>query len=272
MTAADAAADAVTGATFFGLTLQDLLGRVFLVAVAVAVALVLQHILVPLLRRTLEAAEIPSASIFVNLLRVLIWSLALLSVLEPVTGINPSWVVGTLGVISVAISLGLQDTVSNVVGGLGLMLSKVVKPGDWVEVGSIQGQVTDVTWRSTTVKNRNGNVSVIPNSVLNTTTLTRVDPWMATAQEVSFEVVPGADLDAVEAEVLDLVKKATEGICDPTIEPDVVFWDRTAYGTKGYVRAHIKDGVSVGFFKDRMSRALQGRPWLANTLPEYDAS
>lgn len=258
----------ISEVTVLGLTLADFTGRVVILAVAVAVAAVLQHILVPLLRRTLEASEIPSATIFINLLRVLIWSFALLSVLQPVFGVDPTWLVTTLGVISVAISLGLQDTVSNVIGGLSLMAGKVVKPGDWIEVGSIMGQVTDVNWRSTTVRARNGNVSVIPNSVLNNTTLTRYVPWEATVQEVAFEVVPEADLDEVEAEVLALAHEAAGDLMDPDIVPDVVFWDRSAYGTQGHLRAHIKDGVAVGVFKDRLSRALQGRPWLASALNE----
>lgn len=258
--------DDAAATTILGFSPTELAIKVATLAVAALIAYAVQRVLARGTRRALELAGVPSASIFVNLLRALVWAIALLSVLQPVFGVDPTWLVTTLGVVSVAISLGMQDTVSNIVSGFGLMLGHVIAPGDWVQVGSIVGCVTDVNLRSTTLKQRNGDVEVIPNSVLNKTSLTHLDPWNATVCEVSFEVAPGADLDAVEAEVLELVRRATEGIADPRFEPDVVFWDRTSYGVQGHARAHIKDGVSVGVFRDRMARALQGRPWLADSL------
>ena len=157
--------------------LNALLAKGLTVAAAVVVALVVQHFALRLARRALEASDVPSASIFLNILRALIWSLAVLSILQPVFGMDPSGFVTALGVASVAISLGLQDTISNLISGLSLMAGKVIKPGDKISVGSVTGEVTDVTWRSTTVRHRSGDVEVIPNSVLNKTSLTHRTAW-----------------------------------------------------------------------------------------------
>ena len=110
--------------------LNALLAKGLTVAAAVVVALVVQHFALRLARRALEASDVPSASIFLNILRALIWSLAVLSILQPVFGMDPSGFVTALGVASVAISLGLQDTISNLISGLSLMAGKVIKPGD----------------------------------------------------------------------------------------------------------------------------------------------
>ena len=125
----------------------------FLAVVAVAAALA-ARLLSRMLRRMLDASRVPSASIFVNLAKGVVGAFALLAVLQPVFGVQPTAFVTALGVSSVVISFGLQDTVSNVVGGLNLMVSKAVVPDDVVSVNGVSGVVTDVNWRATVVRTR----------------------------------------------------------------------------------------------------------------------
>ena len=137
--------------------MSELVGKIVFLAVTVAVALLVQRVVVRIARKALDASDVPSASLFINVLRALIWSLALIAVLEPVFGIQPTAFVTALGVVSVAISLGLQDTISNLIGGLSLLLGHVIKPGDHVVVGGVTGTVADVTWRTTAVVDQIGN-------------------------------------------------------------------------------------------------------------------
>ena len=248
--------------------LNALLAKGLTVAAAVVVALVVQHFALRLARRVLEASDVPSASIFLNILRALIWSLAVLSILQPVFGMDPSGFVTALGEASVAISLGLQDTISNLISGLSLMAGKVIKPGDKISVGSVTGEVTDVTWRSTTVRHRSGDVEVIPNSVLNKTSLTHRTAWGMGLATVPIAVRPGADLDAVAAECRQAARDVLGADLDPAFDVEVVFNALTAYGTQGEVRLHVNEGVVFSSAQDRVTRALQGRPWLACALSQ----
>ena len=243
--------------------LNALLAKGLTVAAAVVVALVVQHFALRLARRVLKASDVPSASIFLNILRALIWSLAVLSILQPVFGMDPSGFVTALGVASVAISLGLQDTISNLISGLSLMAGKVIKPGDKISVGSVTGEVTDVTWRSTTVRHRSGDVEVIPNSVL-----THRTAWGMGLATVPIAVRPGADLDAVAAECRQAAREVLGADLDPAFDVEVVFNALTAYGTQGEVRLHVNEGVVFSSAQDRVTRALQGRPWLACALSQ----
>ena len=243
-----------------------LLGKVVVIAAALVVALVAQRIVVRLTKKVLEASEVPNASIFVNILRALIWSLALLSVMQPVFGVDPSGLIAALGVVSVAISLGLQDTISNIVGGLGLMVGRVVQPGDKVTVGSTSGVVTDVTWRSTTLRTREGDVDVIPNSVLNKTTLTHLDDVNAGCCTVKFAVAPGFDLDVVSAEVVAAAEEALGADLDVRYRTAVCYTGITAYGTEGFAALHVADGVLFSSARTRLVHALHGKPWLARAI------
>ncbi len=243
-----------------------LFSKAVVIAVAVGVALVVQRVIVRLTKKFLENSDVPNASIFVNILRTLIWSLALLSVMKPVFNVDPSGLIAALGVVSVAISLGLQDTISNIVGGLGLMMGRVVRPGDKVTVGGTTGVVTDVTWRSTTLRSRLGDVDVIPNSVLNKTTLTRLDDMNAGMCKVEFAVAPGADLDAVSAEVIAAAEEAIGDDLDPRYRTAVCFTGITAYGTQGFAALHVVDGVYFSTAQTRLVHALHGKPWLAQAI------
>ncbi len=66
-----------------------LIGKIVFLAVVIGVALLVQRIVVHGLKRALDAAGVPKASIFVNIVRAVIWVFALLAVLEPVFGVQP---------------------------------------------------------------------------------------------------------------------------------------------------------------------------------------
>ena len=247
----------------FGLTADDLLVRAVTFAVAVVVAAAIAHVLTRLLRRLLDASDVPSASIFINITRALVWAFCLLSVLQPVFGIQPTAFVTALGVTSLVISFGLQDTVSNVIGGLGLMAGKVVQPGDRVEVSGFSGEVVDVNWRSTTVRDRLGNEQVIPNSVLTKTALKRLSAGSATLCEVDVAVALDADLDTVTAQIKAAAEEALAGRLAEGQATGVCFLGSDAYGISCAIYLHIIDEVTGAAAKDALMRKLAGSPWLA---------
>lgn len=234
--------------------------------VAVVVAWLVERVVMRLMHKLLDASDLPSASLFINIGRALIWVLALLSVMRPVFGVDPAGFVAALGVVSIAVSLGMQDTISNIIGGISLMLSKAVQPGDYITVGGVTGEVTDVTWRSTTVMMRGGAQEVIPNSVLSKTALTRITPWSVGYCGVPIAVVPGADLGAVADECRQIAARELADLLDPAFETDVIFTAFTAYGTQGEVRLHVRPEVVFSAAQDRLARALSGRPWLASAV------
>ena len=105
-------------------------GKLIWLAAVIIAAIIISKLVSRGLRTLLDRSQVPSASIFINLARVLIWVIAVTIVLQPVFGINPTTLITALGVGGVAISLGMKDTIANVIGGFGLMLGKVIQPGE----------------------------------------------------------------------------------------------------------------------------------------------
>lgn len=249
--------------TILGLALSDYLGRAVYLAVVVVVMALVQRVLVRTLHKVFDNSQIPSASIFINIIRGLLWFLALLMVLKPVFGVDPTGFVAALGVSSIVISFGLQATVSNIVAGLGLMIGKVVQPGDQVTVGTFSGEVVDVTWRHTVVRGRDGSEQVIPNSVLNTTALTRRTLAYARDCAVELAIRKGSDLAQVERDALDLGGAAIGEGLDPDMPPTVLFETVGDFNITATAHFYLKPEVSPWASRDKAIRALGSCSWIA---------
>lgn len=131
------------------------------------------HLFVKIVKRVTSRDDIPlsSSSIFVNITRAAIWLLGISIALDRCFNIDASAFIAALGVGGIAISLGFQDTLSNLIGGLQISLAGLVQPGDYVEVLGQQGRVSDVTWRHTTILDADGYKHLIPNSLINKNSL-----------------------------------------------------------------------------------------------------
>ena len=95
---------------------------------------------------------LPASSIFINIARAVIWMIGGSFILDNCFGINANALVAALGVGGIAISLGFQDTLSNLIGGMQVTFMGIIKPGDNIEVGGVSGVVQDITWRHTTIE------------------------------------------------------------------------------------------------------------------------
>ena len=82
------------------------------------------------------------------------------------TGIDPASLFTTSAIITAIIAFSMQDTLGNILGGIALQLDNSVQIGDWIKVDTTRGKVIEVHWRHTAVLTNDGNVVVIPNSIL----------------------------------------------------------------------------------------------------------
>lgn len=248
----------------FGLTWGDLLTKALFLAVVIAIALVVQRVVVRLIDRMLSRTQaLPQASILTNIARVVIWVLALVTVLNPVFGIQPATLFGALGISSIVISFGLKDTISNIIGGLGLMVSKVVQPGDYVTISGITGTVSDLTWRHTIVENRAGDHVVIPNSVLNTTAVVRQAASTESLCTVDFTMETGRDPNEVADDIVATAREVVADRLRDDMQTTVLFGSLTPYGVKGQLCVYVKPGVTFGGVRNDIVRALVNKPYFS---------
>ena len=91
------------------------------------------------------------------------------------TGVNPASAVAGGTVVAAVLTISLQGTLGNVIGGVALQLDGSIQQGDWIQLeGGRQGRVTAVRWRHVVVETRDGDSIIVPNSVLLATPFTRL--------------------------------------------------------------------------------------------------
>ncbi|MEO8779060.1 MAG: DUF3772 domain-containing protein [Rhodanobacter sp.] len=92
-------------------------------------------------------------------LLVLVLTLAALNV--NLTSIT--WIVSAL---SVGIGFGLQSIVQNFISGLILLVERPVKVGDWVSLGTVEGDIRRINVRATEIQLWDRSTMIVPNSQL----------------------------------------------------------------------------------------------------------
>ena len=237
-------------------------GKIVLLVIVIAIAFVADKALTRIARKLLDKSQVPNASIFINIMRVVIWVLAAGTVLQPVFGVNPTTLFTALGIGGLAVSLGLKDTIANVIGGFGLMVGRVIQPGDFISVAGATGTVKDINWRQTIVRERNGNEMVIPNSILNTASLEKIAPSNECIVKVPFTAKSDVDVARMKADIAETVDAATKQLANPQYAPVVKLEGFTPYGIQGTVYAFAKNDLLLSTMADAVAQAIASSPYL----------
>ncbi len=108
-----------------------------------------------------EKRENTLIHIFTFALRILLWSLAILTILQEF-GVKVGALLGAAGIVGVALGFGAQSLVRDVISGLFIIIENQYRIGDVIDVGTVNGTVEDITLRKTTLRDIDGTTHHIP--------------------------------------------------------------------------------------------------------------
>lgn len=111
-----------------------------------------------------------NAEFILKIVRVIIYIVAGGFVLTEL-GINLSGLIAGLGIGGVIITLAAQDTAKNLFGGFVIFLDKPFSVGDWVQMDQYEGNVEDITFRSTRIRLFENSIVNVPNSVISNSSI-----------------------------------------------------------------------------------------------------
>ena len=103
--------------------------------------------------------------LFVNISSVVIIVFAITTVLAQF-GINVFSIITALGVVGIAVGFVAQETLSNFIAGITLLVERPFRIGDWIKENDLVGQVQEINLRTTRLVTRDNEVVVIPNSTM----------------------------------------------------------------------------------------------------------
>lgn len=94
--------------------------------------------------------------------KVLLLAFATVAVLDTI-GLDVTTGIAALGIGGIALALGAQKTVENLVGSVTVIVDQPVQVGDFCRVGDVTGTVEDIGMRSTRIRTNERTVVTIPN-------------------------------------------------------------------------------------------------------------
>lgn len=191
-----------------GPTVLDLIKKLLFVIVALSVTIVVGRLAERSVRAYGSRRGLPVISLFTNLTRLIVFLLGTLVILQAL-GVAITPMLTALGVGGLAVALALQDTLANLFAGLHLLASRHIRAGDYIRLESGQeGYVTDITWRSTTIRERPHNLIIVPNAKLAATIITNFDrPDREVLVPVDVGVSYDSHLDEVERVTLEVARE-----------------------------------------------------------------
>ncbi len=136
-------------------------------------------------------------------------------------GLEITPILTALGVGGLAVALALQDTLSNLFGGFYVAVARQIRLGDYIKLSSgEEGYVTDIGWRSTTIRGLANNMTIIPNAKLAQAIVTNYylpEKRMSSSLQVS--VSYDSEPDEIERLLLEVAKAGLGEIPGLLAEP-----------------------------------------------------
>lgn len=153
------------GGVLSSFTLNISLTMIIKVLFTVVVCLIAVKVINKVLGQVMEKSRLErTLSNFIrSILKVVIYFVAVLIVLSTL-GVDVTSLVALLSVAGLAVSLALQSTLSNLAGGIQLLVTKPFAAGDYVEAGANSGTVYQIGLAYTTLVTPDNRVVYVPNS------------------------------------------------------------------------------------------------------------
>ncbi len=193
----------------------------------IAIKVVLHFVRAALAKSKLDKA---SHLLIVRIVKIALWLLLVLSVLA-FLDVNMAPFVTVLGAGGVAIALALRDSLSNVAGGIILIVTKPFSQGDEVEIEGVKGYVDTIDLMTTHLHKYDNTEIIMPNSKASTAIIVNYTRRDLRSIMCELTLGYGEDLEKVRAIALDVIRDSHMLLEDP--EP----WFN--------VRSNAADGVEM---------------------------
>lgn len=113
-----------------------------------------------------------------------------------VIGIDGTTLLASAGILSIAISFGAKELVSDILSGLFIIFEGEFRVGDIIQVGGKSGTVIDIGVRTTKINDGNGNIIILRNSeVSNVVNMTKESSYAVCEMGIEY----GESIERVEA-------------------------------------------------------------------------
>ena len=167
--------------------------------------------------RFVSRIDLETASFLGSFINIALKALVIFIVVS-ILGVPASSIVAIVGSCGVAIGLALQGSLSNLAGGLMILIFKPFEIGEYIETDQASGTVTGIGIFYTTLQTPDNKKVVIPNSVVSNERVTNVSYYNTRRVDFKFDVDYSADVEKVKDILMDVMKSEKKILGDPASE------------------------------------------------------
>lgn len=226
----------LSGSLFF----KKLMGTVLVLVIGVLVIRVIMRLITAALEKShLEKA---AHSLILSLARAAMYVLLFLIAASQM-GIDVSSIVALASVLTLALSLALQNMVSNLIGGFAILYTHPFHSGDYVEIAGQGGTVKEISMTYTVLATPDNRIISIPNSAVAAAQVVNY----SSADSRRVELTVTASYDAPTQKVLDalvLAGTVDNALLNPAPSAVIVSYDDSA------IRYSLRIWVKPGDYWD----------------------
>ena len=194
-------------------------------AIELVVGILIIRFAVNTLRKVLEKSRLEKAahSLIVSIAKVVLYALLALMIASQL-GVDVTGIVALASVLTLAVSLSLQNMLTNVFGGFTVLSNHPFRSGDYVDIGGQSGTVEEISMTYTRLATPDNKIIFIPNSTVATAQIVNY----STAENRRVELKVGAAYGIPTQKVIDTLLEAAK--TEKTLSEPAPFAAVSEYG------------------------------------------
>ena len=214
------------------LTLNKVVHVLLLALIGVVVIRVILKLLDGMLARS---KSLKSLSRYIHSVAKIAMTVILVLMVAEDMGIHTTSLVAMLSVAGLAVSLALQNTLSNVAGGIMLLVTTPFQVGDYVEADGVSGTVHAIDLSYTAILTIDGKEIFVPNSQLSGTKIINYTILGRRRVDLNFTASYDAPTATVKQAIGEVLEDIPQIIAEPA--PEIHLSDYQASSIQYVVRA-----------------------------------
>lgn len=240
---------------------------IIMAIIVLIVGLVLCKLALKLISKGLDRTKIDlTVNNFLKQCSKIILYVLLITVVLSMLGIPATSVVTVIGTAGVAVGLALQSSLSNVAGGIMLMINKPFKIGDYIVAAGVEGTVKQITILYTRLDSATNQAIFIPNGQVSGATVINNSCNDCRRVDLTFSISYEDDYEKAKSIVLATLEKNEKVLKNPAATVNMLehgasaivlavrpwcnpadYWDVYFSVTEQVRAAFIAGGISIPF-------------------------
>ncbi|MBP6429344.1 MAG: mechanosensitive ion channel [Bacteroidales bacterium] len=214
-----------------------------------------------MVRRNVEASLVP----FITQVTSIVLKILIVITVISIVGIEMTSFIALLGAMGLAIGMAFSGTLSNVAGGVVLLVLKTFKVGDYISAQGIEGTVKSIQIFTTVLITPDNKTISIPNGPLSTGTITNYSLMETRRLDINIKLAHGTETTKIAQDIIDILKQderilrdpqpnVLTNITDSSVTLDARFW--TANSDYWPVNASINEKIYQYLYQNNITVPL----------------